>query len=514
MNRTERFVSMPQHRMTICLRGRRCCATGVVAALLALCCSLLSAADQQAAAGPPYQACGFKVGELTADSAIIWARLTLRAERNPGDATGETLQQVPGGKKKKAAKQAAEESETTPPVELPGAVPGAPGEVRVAYRVASAADWQFTAWEPVDPQRDFTRQFTVAKLQPGTRYDIRVESRAAHGGPAGATQAGHFGTAPLADQAARVVFVVTTCHAMRSRDCPEGFKIYEHILRLNPQFFVHTGDIVYYDGEPDTWARSVDLARYHWWRAYSLPRTVAFQREVPTYFEKDDHDTWQDDCWSTLKNKKMGDFTFADGQTIFREQVPMGESTYRTYRWGKDLQIWLTEGRDFRSPNNAPDGPQKSIWGETQKAWFKQTVTASDATFRVLISPTALVGPDRDNKNDNHANKGFTHEGDELRQFIGSQKNMAVLHGDRHWQYFSIDPKTGVRNYSCGPCSDLHAQGWKQEDYVPEYHRYLRVKGGFLAGIVERFDGKPRLTLRFYDVDGNVRFEDVIDAVR
>ena len=45
---------------------------------------------------------------------------------------------------------------------------------------------------------------------------------------------------------------------------------------------------------------------------------------------------------------------------IFREQVPMGERTYRTFRWGKFLQVWLTDGRDFRSSNNMPDGPDKT----------------------------------------------------------------------------------------------------------------------------------------------------------
>ena len=50
--------------------------------------------------------------------------------------------------------------------------------------------------------------------------------------------------------------------------------------------------------------------------------------------------------------------------------------------------------------------------------WFKRDGPASDATFRILISPTPVVGPDRGGKNDNHANKGFTHEGDEIRAFI------------------------------------------------------------------------------------------------
>lgn len=65
----------------------------------------------------------------------------------------------------------------------------------------------------------------------------------------------------------------------------------------------------------------------------------------------------------------------------------MGDKTYRTVRWGKDLQIWMVEGRDFRSPNTMEDGPEKTIWGAEQMAWFKRTVQASDATFRVLTHP-------------------------------------------------------------------------------------------------------------------------------
>jgi alkaline phosphatase D len=208
----------------------------------------------------------------------------------------------------------------------------------------------------------------------------------------------------------------------------------------------------------------------------------------------------------------MHEFTFRQGQAIFREQVPMGDLTYRTRRYGKDLQVWCVEGRDYRSANDMPDGPGKTIWGAEQKRWFKETLAASDAAFRVLISPTPLVGPDRDTKRDNHSNKVFQHEGDELRGFLAGQKNAIVICGDRHWQYMSVDPKTGLREYSCGPASDVHAGGWQQSDYRPDYHKFLRVKGGFLSATVERNDDVPSLTLRFHDVDGGVEFEDRILA--
>ena len=84
---------------------------------------------------------------------------------------------------------------------------------------------------------------------------------------------------------------------------------------------------------------------------------------------------------------------------------------------------------------------------------------------------------------------------------------MYIICGDRHWQYISVDPKTGAREYSCGPASDKHAGGWSNEQKLPE-HRYLNVIGGFLAVTVDREEDKPALTFRFYDVDGNVLKED------
>jgi len=275
----------------------------------------------------------------------------------------------------------------------------------------------------------------------------------------------------------------------------------------NLDFFVHTGDIEYYD-KPAPYADTPELARFKWTRLYALPYQRAFHNVTASYFIKDDHDTLKNDCWP---GQTYGDITWEEGLAIFREQVPMGTKTYRTVRWGKDLQIWLVEGRDYRSPNTMPDGPEKTIWGAEQKQWFFDTVKQSDATFRVLISPTPIVGPDRGGKNDNHANKGFTHEGDELRTFIGKQKNMFVICGDRHWQYVSEDPHTQTREYSCGPTSDAHAGGFRESNKTP-MHRYLKVKGGFLSVSIEREKNHARAVLTHYGVDGAVYNRDILKA--
>ena len=61
--------------------------------------------------------------------------------------------------------------------------------------------------------------------------------------------------------------------------------------------------------------------------------------------------------------------------------------TYRTHRVHPHVQLWFVEGRDFRSPNKMPDGPEKSIWGEEQREWLQSTLKASVVTvlFRVVV---------------------------------------------------------------------------------------------------------------------------------
>ena len=76
----------------------------------------------------------------------------------------------------------------------------------------------------------------------------------------------------------------------------------------------------------------------------------------------------------------------------------------------------------------------------------------------------------------------------------------------------SVDPETGVREYSCGPASDKHAGGWQQEDFIKKYHRYLNVIGGFLSATAERKEGRPTLTFRYHDANGKVQFEDQLTA--
>lgn len=456
----------------------------------------------------PYLATGIKIGEVTQNSAIVWVRLTQNAERVGNDApmpkvfyknpeTGE-LEKRQGGRR----------PDISPIVQFPegydinnieGAVPGSKGRARIKIRQKGQEDWKQMDWQQVDALRDYTMQFELNNLVSGKEYELLIEAGSLKNNKVSAFLEGKFKTAPKADVPSDVNFIVTTGTSYPDVDSENGYKLYPSSLKLNPEFFVHTGDIVYYD----ELAKTIGLARWHWDRMYSFPNNIEFHRQVPSYFIKDDHDTWMNDAYPGMQTKFMGEFTYQQGTQVFLDEVPMGEKTYRTVRWGKDLQIWMVEGRDYRSPNPDPDGPDKTIWGAEQMIWFKRTVGESNATFKVLISPTPIVGPDRSNKNDNHANEGFQYEGDMLREFISRQKNMITVCGDRHWQYVSKDAKTGLIEFSCGPGSDDHAGGWKQGEVYPE-HLYLNVVGGFLEGAVSYTNGIPKLIFRHYNPDGKV----------
>lgn len=444
-----------------------------------------------------FQSMGTRVGEVTDSTAIVWTRVTANLERNnkglviPGRTSDYKNNELPVVK--------------VPVEELEGACPGVSGFVRIRYGTEeSLKKAVYSSWVEVSEKTDFIHHFHLKGLKPNATYFYESEVTAEKSKSNPFKFKGKFQTASLPTAISDVRFCLMTCQGYPDRGHPDGHQIYPSILTLKPNFACLTGDLVYYDNDMPR-AYNVRLARYHWERMFSLPRLVEFNSNVNSYWLKDDHDTLDND---STPGGVMGDFTFAEGQNIFRQQAPISDGlSYRTFRWGKDLQIWLTDGRDFRSPNDLADGPKKTIWGEEQKAWFKKTVKESTATWKVLVSPTPLVGPDRVQKNDNHSNIGFKHEGDELRNWLKDNvpDNFFVICGDRHWQYHSVHPETGLNEFSIGAASDEHAGGTPGENKA--YHRFHLVKGGFMSVDVKRFGNKSNISFHHHDVNGKVVYK-------
>ena len=256
------------------------------AALSALLCSLGLA---PAFAEAPFFASGVRIGEVSDSRAIIWGRITAQADRNWDGLAPAPLM---------SPTRVFVESPDAPASIWEGAVPGRAGRLRAGVALfPDLRDARWTDWTEVGANTDYSQKFHLKDLAPATRYYVALESQANSTGPTRRSPLASFQTAPPADRWDEVWFTVITCQLYYQRDAREGFQIYRSMANLSPlflgypHFVVSTGDNVYYDRDNPR-ARTVDLCRLHWQRMYSLPMLREFFRQVPGYWQKDDHDSF------------------------------------------------------------------------------------------------------------------------------------------------------------------------------------------------------------------------------
>jgi alkaline phosphatase/alkaline phosphatase D len=427
-------------------------------------------------------------------------------------------------------------------------VPGAVGVARFELSTdPTFADPIATEWMEAVPEGDFIVKTKVTGLDAGTRYHYRlVFGRHEDEVESGPTRS--FKTLDGADVASEASFVVVTgmnyapFHLLyEGEDRQLGYPTLETILGMHPDFFVATGDNLYYDGPsmkgntPEQYRRPAATTeaamRRKWHQQLVQPRYSQLFAEVPTYWEKDDHDYRYNDCDNTGNEPPSTKL----GKRIFLEQVPVVDpadpdpKTYRTHRVNSLLQIWLTEGRDYRSPNMMESGPDKTMWGVEQREWLKRTLLESDAAFKLLISPTPMIGPDDsrkkgpsnpgddDLKRDNQSNPGgFQYERDQFFAWLLENdmldKGFFIVCGDRHWQYHSISPE-GVEEFSSGALIDQNSRLGRlpgdpesndPEAMIRQSYTQTEKSGGFLhVRVAPADDGSPAtLTFSWYDEHG------------
>ena len=474
---------------------------------------------------PPdvYAGQGIMLGEVTPTSAVVQVRLTTANQLVNGD------------------------------------VPGAAGVVRfrisLLRRIGFIGPWQ-SPLVPVTAEHDFIARHVFTDLKHGLGYRV-VTMIGPHEDQLRTGPTATFRTLQGANKSDAVRFVVVTgmnyakfhgddridrkIHlANNNTELPKpyagpdkhlGYPALHSILRLRPHFFVGTGDNVYYDTPKIPRAETVPQLRQKWHEQFVQPRYRDLFAAVPTYWMIDDHDYRIDDGDNTGDHLPSPE----TGRRMMLEQLPLAASddadakTYRTHRVTKDLQIWFPENRMYRSPNAMEDGPEKSIWGKEQREWLQKTLDASDATFKLLISPNPMVGPDDARKFDNHTNfGGFRHERDSFFAWLDdvgiSSEQFFMVCGDRHWQYRSVHP-TGYEEFSCGALVDANSRpGRKPGDpkstdpkgLIKQVYSQKKPSGGFLE-IESTPPGKgslSKLTFRFHDENGAVLHENTKEAAR
>lgn len=377
---------------------------------------------------------GVAVGEVTATSAVLWSRASEPSEMIV-------------------------ELDASPTLTSP----------RVARARATA-------------ERDFTATVHIEDLEPATTYTYRVRFDDSE------PVRGSFRTAPDASVAAPVRFVVMGDLGGHGycREEGIGYEVFSEMEKLEPHFLIANGDMIYADSAcpaeraeggrnvPGDFPR-IDDPSVEWTNAAAVREIYLahwrynradahFQRLLATtsmYSQWDDHEVINDfgAPWPTLTAsiERAGYPTLVrEGRNALFDFHPMlrnpdePERIYRSFRWGKDAELLLIDARSYRSLNDLSDRPDnsKTILGREQLDWLKQTLSSSDATWKIVSTdvplsiPTGsqahLYGRDAfaDGTNaDYSARTGFERELTELLEHLDREdiKNVVFVATDVHF---------------------------------------------------------------------------------
>lgn len=257
-----------------------------------------------------------------------------------------------------------------------------------------------------------------------------------------------------------------------------GMKIYEVMRRMQPDFFIHSGDYIYADGPlpaekplddgrvwknlttPEKAKVAETLAEFRGNYAYNLldAHVRRFNAEVPQLVQWDDHETtnnWypgemllSDDRY-TVKSASLlaarAKRAFFD-YTPIRYDLSAPERVYRAFSYGPALDVFMIDKRSYRGPNSANRQLEASdttaFLGSAQIRWLKQRLLASTATWKVIASdmPIGLIVRDGKEAFENVANGdgpalGRELETAELLRFIKANgiMNVVWLTADVHY---------------------------------------------------------------------------------
>jgi phosphodiesterase/alkaline phosphatase D-like protein len=429
---------------------------------------------------------------------------------------------------------------------------------------------------------DYSVHLRLALLRPSTPYHFRLWIKGEEADLVRAGQVHRFATAPEPSDLRDVSFIATTCfnHAVL-KDLEEGvwpaqgFRMFRGLLErvkagsLSFDFAILNGDTVYLDKQGAGY-RSRPEHQPHGMRAryfdnYLLPLAREFFRQFSAYFLKDDHD-WRfndaDPVFSAQTSpprfyRQIGKYYRGPpgpllGKKIFEEMHPVERgpqaAPYRTFRWGRGLQVWLLESRECRYPNGRelerykleglsvphegrydqylyyPDycgAPSvEEGWGQKQFSWLIESLKSSDAYFKVIVSPTPVLGPGQDiypelslrpvrRKADNHVRR-FRQE---LARFLETLqrerlRNVYFVSGDRHFiwhsRYQTHDRRFTLHEFGSGPfADDIVALGnvfYRDEQGEAELVDSLR-QAGFVHVQVTDVATDPKLRVEWYAME-------------
>ncbi|SDM06133.1 alkaline phosphatase D family protein [Nonomuraea jiangxiensis] len=247
-----------------------------------------------------------------------------------------------------------------------------------------------------EPQYAWAVHVDVTGLKPGTvyHYRFRVGDWVS---PVGRTL-----TAPAAQTDDTVRFAVLSCQNMAKPG--SGIFYFNGIADLatrdDVNFVVHLGDYIYDFGRPGHLPprQIVSLSDYRirYGQYKSRLALLDMHARFPTYTVPDDHEFWND-----VQGRAPG-MTVAERAQLaaalqaYWENMPlrggppvldtasglMQLTLHRRIRWGTNLDLLLTDGRQYRAP--------ATILGREQLDWLLDKVATSNTTWTAIGSGQPL----------------------------------------------------------------------------------------------------------------------------
>jgi len=394
-------------------------------------------------------------------------------------------------------------------------------------------------------ESDFTSKVLLDGLPPGQDifYRVRFEDLALSG-ISGETQVGHFRTAPADKGSISFVWSGDTAGQGWGIDASRGgMRTYRTMLENRPDFFIHSGDHIYADcpipselklPNGEIWRNIVteeksavahSLAQFRGNYKYNLldGNLRAFNAQVPMLAQWDDHEVTND--WSPIGTADETGYAegtsrlVARARRAFHEFMPIRATPaqagriYRRIGYGPLLDVFLIDMRSYRDStwNKRDDPADTFILGAAQLAWLKRELAASDATWKVIAAdlPIGLISEDAIALGDGPPERR-EHEIADLLSFMkrAGIRNVVWLTADMHYtaaHYY--DPNRAVFQdfepfweFVSGP---LHAGTWAPGELDNTFGPAAMFQKGCSAQQGENL--APCFGLQFFgrvDIDG------------
>ncbi|MGH7769357.1 MAG: alkaline phosphatase D family protein [Candidatus Binatia bacterium] len=313
------------------------------------------------------------------------------------------------------------------------------GAARIRVDFGEEGASQLTAGPVADLTRDTDYSATIAltQLAPGKAWSYRIMD-AASGKPL--SEPGRFKTSP--SSAAPFTFAFSA----DMEDSYQPFKLIDVIDSKQPDFLLLLGDLIYADHPKKSFVPSV--AHYRTKHAANRRdrHLQNFLARYVTYATWDDHET-ENNAHSLNPNMEKA-------LQVYKEYWPCravdANALYRQFSWA-GVEFFVLDTRRFRSQQEMPEGPEKTMLGAAQKSWFKERLKSSKAPFKFVITSVPFQGGGVDTWG------SYRTERDEITKFMRGEKIAGVifLTGDYHLARDWSNAKTGLREFMAGPIASF-----------------------------------------------------------